>query len=75
MIKMQEIKQEVIRRLQAESQADTAFIAYQLGLGFQTLQKIRTGRTPDPRFDTVAKLVRHYGIRATDFGSKEAPPG
>lgn len=63
---MHEVKEVVLERLRASSRAEVKEVAVAVGLSFQGLQKLRTGERTDPYFSTVAKLARHYHLRADD---------
>jgi hypothetical protein len=64
------------QRLAAEGLESFVKTSKGAGVAFETLRKIKDGRTPDPRYSTVAKLAKWYGITASvKCNRRRAPKG
>lgn len=64
---MENIRREVVRRLNAVSLAELRRTAAEIGVSEHTLIAIRGGQRPNPTFTTFSALVRYYKIRLADY--------
>ncbi len=56
-----------IKKIIKEKKISKSFLVMKTGLDYHTISKIENGATPDPRINTVIKLVRALEISLDDL--------
>jgi len=56
-----------IKKIIKEKKISKSFLVMKTGLDYHTISKIENGATPDPRINTVIKLVRALKISLDDL--------
>ena len=55
------------KRIRKEKKLSKSFLVIKTGLDYHTISKIENGITPDPRINTVIKLVNALGVSFEDL--------
>ncbi|OGH76839.1 MAG: hypothetical protein A2373_03510 [Candidatus Magasanikbacteria bacterium RIFOXYB1_FULL_40_15] len=55
------------KKIRNEKKLSKSFLVMKTGLDYHTISKIENGITPDPRINTVVKLVRALEISLDDL--------